>query len=184
MLSTLCLMMALAQDLQGQGAARVRQTALARIPLAQKIAADRELLAAVEAKNAVAESDDEIRRKDQEWMRNPAYPLRRELTTNACANRLRTLIAGDPIVVEAFLMDRRGALVCSTGVTSDYWQGDEAKWQKTYRDGKDIFLDEPALDVSSGTFAVQLSVLVSRAGSKAGALTFTLKVVREAAAGN
>ena len=71
-----------------------------------------------------------------------------------------------------------GAL-CATVETSDYWQGDEAKWQKTCRDGAALFADEPALDASTGAFAVQLSRLVSDAhGSKVGALTLTLKIPR------
>ncbi len=171
----------LAQD--PQAAAQVRQMALARIPLAQKVAADPELLRAVLAKNAVPESAAEIEKKDAEWIRNPRDPLRRELTQNSCAARLRKMVADDPTIVEAFLMDERGGLVCSTVETSDYFQGDEAKWQRTYQKGEAVFVDEPAPDASTRTFAVQLSVLVSDQGRKKGALTFTLKVPRELAAG-
>ena len=81
-------------------------------------------------------------------------------------------------------MDAKGALVCSTVETSDYWQGDEAKWQRTYRDGLELFVDEPALDLSTGTYAVQLSVPVSSGGRKAGALTFHPQVPQEAGAGD
>ena len=176
-------LMLLAQDPHAQAAAQVRQMALARIPLAQKVAADPELLRAVLAKNAVPESPAEIQRKDEEWIRNPRDPLRRELTQNACAVRLRKLVGDDAIIVEAFLMDERGGLVCSTVETSDYWQGDEAKWQRTYEKGEAVFVDEPALDASTHTFAVQLSVLVSDQGHRNGALTFTLKVPREMAGG-
>jgi hypothetical protein len=57
--------------------------------------------------------------------------------------------------------------------------GDEAKWQKTYRDGVPVFIDPPALDASTGAFAVQLSRRVSDAhGGKVGALTLTLKIPR------
>jgi hypothetical protein len=91
---------------------------------------------------------------------------------------LRKLVQDDKLVVEAFLMDSRGGIVCSTVETSDYWQGDEAKWLKTYRDGAPVFVDEPALDASTGTFAMQLSRLVSDARGKVGALTLTLKVPR------
>src|SRR5215470_2697893 len=137
--------------------ARVRETAYARVTLADKIATDPELIKAIVAKNQAVESPLEIRRIDEEWMKNPRYPLRKTLTTGPCADRLRKLVQDDPIVVEAFLMDERGGLVCATVETSDYWQGDEAKWQKTYRDGATVFVDEPALDTSTGTFAVQLS---------------------------
>ena len=35
-------------------------------------------------------------------------------------------------VLEIFVMDNRGLNVAQSDVTSDYWQGDEAKWKKTY----------------------------------------------------
>jgi hypothetical protein len=159
-------------------AANVRQTAAARVDVAKRIAADPQVVGAVVARNRAPDGPDAIARKDREWRTSPSYPLRKELTTNACATRLRELVGGDPVVVEAFVMDDRGGLVCATVETSDYWQGDEAKWQKTYGDGHGVFVDEPALDVSTGMYAIQLSVLVSASGQKAGALTLTLKVPR------
>jgi hypothetical protein len=160
-------------------AVRARETASARMPLADKIAADPELIKAIVAKNKVEESMAEIHRIDEAWMHNPRYLLRKTLTSGPCADRLRKLVGDDKLVVEAFLMDERGGLVCATVETSDYWQGDEAKWQKTYRDGAPVFVDEPALDASTGAFAVQLSRIVNDArGAKVGALTLTLRIPR------
>jgi hypothetical protein len=160
------------------GAGKARETATARVALAQAIAADPELAKAVQAKNQSGESEADILKKDKEWQANPRYPLRQEMTSNACATRLKKLLAMEPIVVEAFLMDNKGALVCATRETSDYWQGDEAKWQSTFADGKPVFVDQPALDMSSNSFGVQLSVLGKDGGKAAGALTLTLKVPR------
>jgi len=163
------------------GASQARETADARMPLAERIAGDPDLLKAIVAKNHVVESPLDIRRIDEAWIHNPRFPLRKTLTSGPCADRLRKLVAGDKLIVEAFLMDERGGLVCSTVETSDYWQGDEAKWQKTYRDGTQVFIDEPAMDASTGAFAVQLSRLVRDAhGGKVGALTLTLKIPRSA----
>jgi len=159
-------------------ATQARETAYARMPLADKIGNDPELVKAIVAKNRVPESSAEIQRIDRQWIRDPKLPLRKTLTTGPCADRLRKLVADDKLVVEAFLMDERGGLVCATVETSDYWQGDEAKWQKTYRDGAPVFIDEPALDASTGVFAVQLSRLISDGGGKVGALTLTLKIPR------
>jgi len=158
--------------------AQARETAYARMPLADRIVSDPELLAAIAAKNKTVESPAEIRRIDEEWQRNRLFPLRKTVTSSPCAARLRKLVQDDKLVVEAFLMDSRGGLVCSTVETSDYWQGDEAKWLKTYHEGAPVFVDEPALDASMGVFAMQLSRLVSDARGKIGALTLTLKVPR------
>jgi hypothetical protein len=158
------------------GAAKVREIAGARVPLAERIAADAALQAALTAKNATSETADQIQRKDREWISGARPELRRSATQGACADRLREMVKDDTFVVEAFLMDARGALVCATGETSDYYQGDEAKWERTYQEGRRVFVDEPALDASAGVYAIQLSVLVSTGSARAGALTLTLKV--------
>src|SRR3546814_11055848 len=51
---------------------------------------------------------------------------------------------------EIFVMDNRGLNVGQSEVTSDYWQGDEAKFQKSYEAGDDaIFVDEVEMDESN-----------------------------------
>ncbi len=167
--------------LQPAGAGRVREIAYARVPLAERIAADAPLVAAVVAKNGSGETDDDVQRRDREWTSSPKGGLRQSLTQGPCADRLRELVKGDSFVVEAFLTDGRGALVCASRETSDYWQGDEAKWQKTYGEGKRLYVDEAAQDVSTGVYAIQLSVLVSNGAAKAGALTLTLRIPASAA---
>ncbi len=161
---------------QPASATRVREIAYARAPLAERMASDPQLVAAVASKNGSGETADDVQRKDREWTSNPKALLRGELTQSACADRLRGLVKDDPFVVEAFLTDAHGALVCASRETSDYWQGDETKWQRTYGEGKRLFVDEAAQDVSTGVFAIQLSVLVSSGPDKAGALTLTLKI--------
>ncbi|MET0552786.1 MAG: PDC sensor domain-containing protein [Vicinamibacteria bacterium] len=158
------------------GAAKVREIAGARVPLAERIAGDASFQAELAAKNASAETLEQIQRKDKEWVAGGRGDLRRAMTQGACADRLREVVKDDPFVVEAFLIDARGALVCATRETTDYYQGDEPKWAHTFEEGRRVFVDEPALDPSTGAYAIQLSVLVSANGAKAGALTLTLKV--------
>ena len=76
-------------------------------------------------------------------------------------------------------MDAQGALVCATVETSDYWQGDEPKWQRVQAKSPG-FVDEPALDPSTGVYAVQLSVPVKDREAKVGALTLTLRLPKPA----
>jgi hypothetical protein len=143
------------------------------------MAADPELLRAVAAKNAVRESMEDVKRKDREWMDNPRYPLRAELNGSPCAQRLRELTKDDPIIVEAILMDAQGANVCVSRETSDYWQGDEPKFHRTFSADREVFVDEPAFDASSATYAIQLSVLVRDGKVKVGALTLSMRVRKE-----
>jgi hypothetical protein len=159
-------------------AARVKGTAYARVALAQSIGRDPAIHAAVVASNAVAETPEQIRRRDAYWIANPRDPLRQAIVQAPCSSKVRDLVKPDAMVVEAFVMNDRGTLVCSIAETSDYWQGDEPKWQKTYVDGKDAFVEEPAFDISTGKYAIQVSVPVFDAGKRIGAVTLTLKLHR------
>ncbi len=156
--------------------ARLRETAYARVRLAQTMARKAELVAFVVDKNAQAESLEKIRHHDQNWA---ADPLRKTLTQNACASALKALISTDPVVVEILLMDSRGALVCATAETSDYYQGDEAKWQKPFGEGVDPFIDAPSVDSNTNTYSIQVSVPVSEGGRRIGALTLTLRLATQ-----
>jgi hypothetical protein len=165
--------------LLAQTDANVRQAALARVSKARAMAAHPEIVGAVAAKNAQSETAQEIQARDRSWSQNPKDPLRAALTRSPCGERLRSLVADDPTIVEVILTDAHGANVCVSRETSDYWQGDEAKWEKPFKDGVDPFVDAPAFDASTGTFAIQMSVPVHQQGQRVGALTLTLKVQRE-----
>jgi len=159
---------------------RVRATAHARVARAQDVARDPDLVKAVRESNARGASLADVQSKDAIWMARRDYPLRREVVARPCSVKLRKLLSDDPRIVEAFAMDDRGALVCATVETSDYWQGDEPKWQRTFVQGRASFVEEPALDASTGVYAVQLSVPISEESRRVGALTFTLKLRRQA----
>jgi hypothetical protein len=158
--------------------AAVRQTALARVPRAKALSQDPELVEAVLAKNAQKETEAQIRERDRKWSADENDPLRKTLTDGSCGPRLRDLLKDDPVVVEAILMDERGANVCVSRPTTDYWQGDEAKWQKTFKEGQDAFVDAPSLDARTGVYSIQLSVPLRRDGAAIGALTLTLRIPR------
>jgi hypothetical protein len=179
LLGSILLLLAASQD---PLVARVRQTAYARMDLATLISRDASVLQYVEAKNAAQESAAEIQRRDAHWRAGGEDALREELTTGACAERLRELAKNDSFVLEAILMDAQGALVCATDETSDYFQGDEDKWKKPMVAGLEAFVDEPAYDESTKSYGLQLSVPVVHGGRRIGALTLTLKVPRPAAA--
>ncbi len=163
--------------------AAVRETAYARVRLAEQVAHDPVIVRAVVAQDARKATLADIQARDAAWMKDPKLPLRKQILDAPCSARLKELVGADPHVVEAFVMDDKGALVCSVAETSDYWQGDEAKWQKTFQEGKDPFVDEPAFDASSGTYAIQVSVPVPDGKERVGAVTLTLKLRGSASPG-
>jgi hypothetical protein len=176
------MVVALAGQADPTTATRVKETAYARVARAQTIARDSAVHSAVSASNALVEPPDLIRRRDVVWIGNPRDPLRQAIVQAPCSAKVRELVKDDPLVVEAFVMNDRGTLVCSIAETSDYWQGDEAKWQRTFVDGKDAFVEEPAFDASTGKYAIQVSVPVHEGAKRIGAVTLTLKLNRPEAA--
>ncbi|MBY5901114.1 hypothetical protein ACU8NH_12050 [Rhizobium leguminosarum] len=81
-------------------------------------------------------------------------------------------------ITEIFVMDAKGLNVGQSDTTSDYWQGDEGKFQKSFGAGKDaVFVDEIEKDESTQTLQSQASVTISDdAGTPIGAITVGVNV--------
>lgn len=82
--------------------------------------------------------------------------------------------ASQGMITEMFVMDAKGLNVGQSDVTSDYWQGDEAKWQKTYSVGPgEVFVDEVEEDESTQALQSQASLTISdpATGEAIGAIT-------------
>lgn len=83
------------------------------------------------------------------------------------------------MITEIFVMDNRGLNVGQSAVTSDYMQGDEAKWQETFLVGPDaVFVDELEFDESTDAFQTQVSgtIVDPATGEPVGAITVGVNV--------
>lgn len=144
--------------------------------LAIRVGNDPTILSAITKQNSSGVSLKEIQEIDRNWINDKEFRLRRQRTNNDCAKRLKRLIRNDSMLVEAFIMDNQGAVVCASDETSDYWQGDEAKWQKTFAAGKKKLVERPKLDESTQVFAAQYSTLIKDKKRKpVGVMTFTIR---------
>jgi hypothetical protein len=179
MLVALAVAAALAQEPPADEARRVRGIANGRLALVGQISTDPQLVEAITSKNRESESSGDVKKRDQEWKRNPELPLRRSVSTNDCAQRLRALVQDDPQIAEAYVMDNRGALVCSITDLPDYWQGDEPSFQRTFSQSQFVFVGDPAPDTAGGGWMVPISMVVMDGPSKVGAASVTLKVSPE-----
>lgn len=61
------------------------------------------------------------------------------------------------LIKEIFVMDYQGCNVALTDKTSDFWQGDEDKFNKSYGE-KRIFIDRISFDLSTRTNSKQISL--------------------------
>ena len=140
---------------------------------------------AIKAQNAknAGLSQGDIDNMDKDWRAQTdaaSKPMIDAVLGNALSGYLRQQKDGTAgLVTEVFVMDNRGLNVGQSDVTSDYWQGDEAKWQKTYSAGPDaIFVDEVEMDESTQTFQSQLSMSIvdPATGEVIGAITVGINV--------
>lgn len=98
-----------------------------------------------------------------------------EVLINPAANFLRQQVkSSDKAITEVFIMDALGLNVAASAVTSDYWQGDEAKFIETYGVGPTaVHLGEVELDQSTQAVQAQVSFTIvdPETGQSIGAMT-------------
>ncbi|GAB4226818.1 MAG: hypothetical protein Tsb0032_33240 [Kiloniellaceae bacterium] len=81
------------------------------------------------------------------------------------------------LYTEIFVMDGKGLNAGQSSITSDFWQGDEGKWQKTYQVGPDaIFIDEIEINDDTGTENAQVNLSIAQDGQVVGAITVEINV--------
>jgi len=150
------------------------------LPQIQKLAASQDVVAAIRAQNQTTGDYDssKIDALDKQWRAETAAdqkPLIEAVQQNPLNADLRSFQQdGHGVFGEVIVMDGKGLNVALSEVTSDYWQGDEDKWQKTAGIGPDgVFIDEVEFDDSTQSFQSQVSVTVvdPDTGSAIGAIT-------------
>ncbi len=125
----------------------------------------------------------DIERLDAQWRRetiSASRPLIQDLLGRDLSQFLRDTQARQAgLFTEIFVVDSRGLNVGQSDVTSDYWQGDEDKWQETYLRGPGaIFIDGVEQDESTQQFQSQVSLSIAdpQSGEVIGSLTVGVDV--------
>lgn len=139
---------------------------------------DSVLIDAVKAQNSKDISLDSIKKRDAEWRK--VEGLDAEMTSmmeSPAAKKMFEFEKSKPYFFELFLMDNQGANVAMTNKTSDYWQGDEAKWQESFKGGSGaVHIGEVEFDESAQDYLVQISVPVMEGGKAIGAITIGVNI--------
>jgi len=136
------------------------------------------IVEAVRAENSKAKSLAQIQAMDEKWRATPGIAdFMNILMESDCARFLRDLQGSSSFYAEIFVMDNQGANVAMTDKTSDYWQGDEAKFQKSYNGGAGgVHISDVEFDDSTQAYLVQISVPVKDGDLVIGAITFGIDV--------
>ncbi|WP_255207931.1 MULTISPECIES: hypothetical protein [unclassified Myxococcus] len=177
MLSWFGIAVAVLAQMPADGAAQVKKVD-GLVPALREMAADPLVIQAVREQNARRESLDAVQAQDAAWMATPALtPFKERLLSSACSrvlNRHRAKLGR--VIAEAFAMDNQGALVGATRRTSDYWQGDEEKFQVPFTQGLQL-REKPFFDESSQAFVIQVSFPVRERGRTIGALSVGISLL-------
>ena len=123
----------------------------------------------------------EIDKLDKQWRRerkSNERPLIDRVLNNKLSLFLKNVADNsNGLYAEIFVMDNKGLNVGQNNLTSDYWQGDEDKWQKTYLAGPDsVYIDAIEYDESAKRFQIQVSAPIVDPATKTniGAVTIGL----------
>lgn len=138
------------------------------------------LIAAITSQNQMTGGYDQsqIDALDQAWraeVGQSTTPTITPVLENAASEFLRERVAAyGGQITEIFIMDSVGLNVAASDVTSDYWQGDEAKFSETFSNGPSGFhVSEIELDESTQRYQGQVSFTLNdpATGLPIGAMT-------------
>jgi len=137
------------------------------------------LVREAKAQNAKKVPLADIQTIDKDWTAAEAeLPIQKEKLGNPCAEAIRGIAKGLSPLREIFAMDDQGANVGQNNLTSDYWQGDEDKWAKSYAGGTGgVDVGKAKFDKSANTTQQQVSLpLIDADGTIVGAITFGVAI--------
>lgn len=108
----------------------------------------------------------DIDRMDAAWhveLSSDHHPLIDSVTGTPLAKFLKAKqAASGGAITEIIVIDAKGLSIGESEPSSDFWQGDEQKWQKTYPAGAGVlFVDRAEKDESTQTLQSQASLTVS-----------------------
>lgn len=145
---------------------------------------DPAVISAIKAQNEAHAglSQADIDAMDKEW-RAGVDGGDRKLIDGVLSNALSAFLQkkqqeSGGVITEVFVMDNKGLNVGQNALTSDYWQGDEDKFQKSFGAGAGaMFIDAPEKDESTQVLQSQASTtIVDESGNLIGAITIGINL--------
>ena len=129
--------------------------------------------------------DADMRALDKEWQEEGTsgkYNLIDKVASNNVSKYIQGILArSNGLYSEIIVMNNKGMTVGAYPITSDYWQGDEAKWQKTFLKGNGaVFIDKAKFDDSIEGYQSQVSFTVTNPadGKPIGAISVGINLTK------
>jgi len=143
-----------------------------------KIGSDSVIVSAVKAENDKKKTIETIKEIDEKWINTVGIDdFIDSIMSSACSQHLNRIKQQVEFYEEIFVTDNQGANVGMTDKTSDYWQGDEAKFINSYKEGAgEIFISDVSFDDSTQSYLTQVSVPVMDGDKAIGVVVFGINV--------
>ncbi len=142
--------------------------------------ADRALVSAIEAQNVANAklTNLEINKLDIGWIdRSDKALIDSKMKNELSAFLTQKKQAGSDAIFEIFAFDQDGLNVGQTDPTQDYYQGDEAKYWRTFMVGPGaIYIDQPGVDDGRNVAQANLTITNPDTGKPIGAMTVGIDV--------
>lgn len=141
------------------------------------------IIAAIKAQNTEHAALDAagIKKLDDQWKSEvsaASKPLIDKVLKNTVSAELKKVqAASGGKYAEIFITDNKGLNVGQTGMTSDYWQGDEDKFTKVFPKVGATYSEAPEFDESAQAYVGEVDGTISDGTTAIG--TYTVKVVAE-----
>jgi len=152
-----------------------------QVEVLKTLALDETIRQSVRAANALKPDLENILALDERWQQALANGSNDSLIhsrlSSSLSNDLRAFQSISPQHIEVFVTDKQGALVASTGITSDYYQADEPWWQSAYQQ-EDAYISSPIFDESANALSILMAVPIydTRQGDLIGILRTTISI--------
>ncbi len=110
-------------------------------------------------------TEEQILVLDKQWRaetKADTQPIIAQLIGNPLSQYLLQIQARSlGLYPEIFVIDAKGLNAGQSSITTDYWQGDEPKWQKTFAVGPDaVFIDEVEFNKETRTHRTQVNLTI------------------------
>lgn len=133
-------------------------------PLLKKLSLNKNIISATIKQNQLNsnKSDSELKVINRQWIEEFAkgnIAFSKTIVNQEASKILKQYqTENEELLSEIMVMDNRGYNVAVTDMTSDYWQGDEDKFKKTFnKSPQTIFIEKIEYDASSKHFQVNVS---------------------------
>lgn len=126
-------------------------------------------------------TEEQILKLDTQWRaetKSDNQPLVSATLSNPLSSYLTRVQAhSGGLFTEMFVMDKNGLNVGQSSITSDYWQGDEDKFKKTYPQGVGaVFVDEAEQDEETGLWKAQANLTIANTDGSAAIGAITVEI--------